>query len=79
MRSKQKEKNGRKRPAMKTVAVRGDVAAFDGGFIPPYFFLCFWLDSNRPTPRAGGAAALRTPPLERGLAINAGRLCAPGE
>ena len=65
---------------MKTVAVRGDVAAFDGGFIPPYFFLCCWLDSNRPTPRAaGGAAALRTPPLERGLAINAGRLCAPGE
>jgi len=41
MRSKQKEKNGRKRPAMKTVAVRGDVAAFDGGFIPPYFFFAF--------------------------------------
>jgi len=40
MRSKQKEKNGRKRPAMKTVA-RGDVAAFDGGFIPPYFFFAF--------------------------------------
>ena len=52
------------------------MTTLDGDFTPPSFFRYFWLD-NRLT--CGGAVALRILPLERGLAMNAGRLCAPDE
>ena len=54
------------------------MATLDGDFIPLSFFLCFWLDNNQPTRAI--AAALRTPPLERRLAISMrGAFAPPGE